>query len=90
MFGRKRFDESTYRSYAQVMGEYPGSVKGFYEAIERGEVDVGSDDYQRFYVPRTHACYLLAAIKQQLVAYPAIPKGIELSLARIEGLLAGR
>jgi hypothetical protein len=67
------------------MADY-GGVKGFYSAVD-GEL-VAKDDYQRFYVPRVHACYLLAAVKEQLECRQDIPKGIELSLARIEGLLA--
>ena len=87
---RNKVEEKPFRSFAIAMSNY-GGTKEFYEAVERGAVDVESEDYKRFYVPRTHACYLLAEVKSQLIARRQdIPRDIELSLARIEGLLAGR
>ena len=87
---RKGERAPTYCSHAQAMSKYPHGVEGFYCAVEEGRVGVDSEDYQRFYVPRVHANYLLYALKGQLRACSRVPKNIELSLARIEGLLAGR
>ncbi len=80
-----------YCSHAQAMRKYPHGVLGFYHAVEEGQVGVDSEDYQRFYVPRVHANYLLVAIRGELRARrSSIPKDIEVSLARIEGLLTAR
>ena len=78
----------TYETYHEVMERF-GGEDGFYAALDAGRVIPTSEDWQRFYTPRRHACYLLADIKRKLAASGGrIPDDILLSLARIEGLLA--
>lgn len=78
------------RSRVDVLADY-GGEKGFYEAIDDERIAHDSEDYRRFYISRHHAYYMLKEIKNQLIGRRMeIPRNIELSLARIEGLLAER
>ncbi|KKL95129.1 hypothetical protein LCGC14_1857690 [marine sediment metagenome] len=85
-----RRNEAHYSSLSELLKKYGGNEWGFYNAFDLGHVKVGSEDYNRLYVPKRHACFLLSLITRRLETHRGLPKGIELSLARIEGLLAGR
>ena len=88
MFKIFRRNEEHYPSLAELLEKYGGNEWGFYNAFELGHVKVGSEDYNRLYIAKRHACYLLSQVNRRLETHSKIPKGIELSLARIEGLLA--
>ena len=55
------------------------SENGFYDAIERGQIAWGTEEYDCFYTPTRHALYLLRGVKGSTLDTER--------LARIEGLL---
>ncbi|KKN00556.1 hypothetical protein LCGC14_1136660 [marine sediment metagenome] len=78
-----------YRSWQQVLKEF-GGEEGFYDAVDDGRVSSLSDDYNRFYVPGRHSRVILTKIIRHLDTRDSIPEDLRVSLARLEGLLAGR